>query len=129
VDLHRHQHVLFLGCFRQGLMIFQGLNDGFGDHDMNAPIDTFQGNLKVRIIRSEDNGNISRLKGLNRFNVRLRVDLIVRRKGLNSRHIHIFVHVSNVLLHMVANARKLFAVDATHTNAIDFVAAFEIQHG
>jgi hypothetical protein len=129
VYLYRHQYVLFFGCFRQGVMILQGLYDGFRDHDMNAPMDAFQGNLKMGIVRSKDDGNITRLKGLNRLHVRLGVDLIVGRKGLDSRHVHILVHISNGLLHVFPNAGKLFAVDATHANTIDFVAAFEIQHG
>mmetsp|Transcript_6415 Transcript_6415/g.18917 ORF Transcript_6415/g.18917 Transcript_6415/m.18917 type:complete len:333 (+) Transcript_6415:130-1128(+) len=77
VNFDGDQHILGLGGSGQFVMMFQCLDDRLRDHDMHASIDALQGDVKVRVVRCEDDGHIACLERLAGGNVGLGIDLIV----------------------------------------------------
>ena len=99
-----------------------------GDHDVHPLVDALHGDVKVGVIRSEDNGDIALLEGGARLNVSLWVDGVVLgpRLALGGKAL---VHVPYLPLHVRAYAGELLAVYATHSDAGDLAAGAEVEHG
>mmetsp|Transcript_28456 Transcript_28456/g.77060 ORF Transcript_28456/g.77060 Transcript_28456/m.77060 type:complete len:299 (+) Transcript_28456:556-1452(+) len=127
VDLDSDQDPLFGGGLGQLLVVLQGLNDGFRDHHVHAPLDTFHGNIKVGVVRGEDDGDVSRLEGLGGGFVGLGVHLIVCGKGLAGQ-VHVLVDVPDVSLHVGTDPGQFFAIHSAHSNAVDLLATTQIEH-
>ena len=112
VHFHRNQNALLLGRLGQRLVMLQGLHDGLGHHDVHTPLNALHGNVKVRVVGGKNDRYVPRLERRYSIHIGLGIHLVVTRKCLASQ-IHVGVDISNTLLHMVANARKLFSL-STH---------------
>ncbi len=109
VYLHGHEDVVFFGRSDEVEVMLEGLDDGLGDHDVHTASNAGEGDFVVRVVGSEDDGDVALLEGGDGVDVGCGVDGVVGGEGV-AGEVHVFVDVADVLLHVVANAREFLAL-------------------
>lgn len=109
VDLHGHEDVVFFGRPDEVEVMLEGLDDGFGDHDVHAALDAGEGDFVVGVVGCEDDGDVAFLEGGDGVDVGFGVDGVVGGEGF-AGEVHVFVDVADVLLHVVADAWEFLAL-------------------
>ena len=107
-------------------MVLELLDCRLGDEDVDAALDCVQRNGEVGRVGREDGDGVAGLEAVNGALVRLGVSLVVGGEGVE-RRVESVVHFRDVLGEMLADRGELLAVDAYHTQLVDFAAAAEVE--
>lgn len=110
VNFHCHEDVVFFGGGNECFVVFEGLDDGFGDHDVHSLLDAGEGDVVVGVVGCEYDGDVAFLEGGDGVGVGGGVDGVVGGEGVACQ-IHVLVDISNVLLHVGAYSGEFFALD------------------
>ncbi len=89
--------------------MLQGLNDGFGDHNVHTFVDTFEGDVEVCVVGGEDDRDITGLARCRCCDVGLGVDFCVGWEGV-AGEIHVLVDFFDAAFHMFSDAGKFLAL-------------------
>ena len=116
VHLDHAEHAVPARRLDQAQVVRQRLDGRLGDHHVQAPLDTGQRDVKVRVVRREHGHGVSRRKLLQRTPVRAAVHRAVGRESL-ARDVRVEVHVADLPLHVRADARQLVPVGAAEPDA------------
>jgi hypothetical protein len=87
VDLDSAESLSLLGELGQFIVLLESLYGRFSNHNVHSCLKTSFRNIKVSIIGSENNGNISRRESLDRLLVSLSIDNVIFGPSLNTRRI------------------------------------------
>mmetsp|Transcript_24548 Transcript_24548/g.44272 ORF Transcript_24548/g.44272 Transcript_24548/m.44272 type:complete len:204 (+) Transcript_24548:117-728(+) len=109
VHFHGDQYVLLLSGLDEVYVMFKGLDDGLCYHDVHSLVDAGEGDVVVGVIGGEDDGNVSGFEGGDGIDVGFRICCLVRGVGVTTE-IHIFVHITNILFHVLPYTGEFLAL-------------------
>mmetsp|Transcript_13222 Transcript_13222/g.23649 ORF Transcript_13222/g.23649 Transcript_13222/m.23649 type:complete len:317 (-) Transcript_13222:59-1009(-) len=127
VHFHGDQYILLLGGLDEVYVMFESLDDGFGYHDVHSLVDAGEGDVVVGVVGGEDDGNVSGFEGGDGIDVSFWVCCLIGGVGVTTE-IHIFVDITNVLLHVLPYSREFLAIDTTHAYSLDLTPPPQIEH-
>mmetsp|Transcript_1564 Transcript_1564/g.3504 ORF Transcript_1564/g.3504 Transcript_1564/m.3504 type:complete len:207 (+) Transcript_1564:962-1582(+) len=108
-------------------MVLQCLHRRFCDHHVHPALDASHRYVVVRVVRREDNRDVSGLKCCSGLPVRRGRDHGVCRPRLDHRRVDALVNLAEGFLHVASDGRQLLPVHTDHAQAPDLAPLPKIQ--